>query len=68
MSLIRTLRGIGRLFYFAAYTSLRISQIILLNLIKGTDTDRAMRIRKSWARHLLPAIGVKMDVQGAIPD
>lgn len=62
------LRGIGRLLYFACYTSLRISQIILLNLIKGTDMDRSMRIRKSWARHLLPAIGVRMDVQGDIPE
>jgi lyso-ornithine lipid O-acyltransferase len=68
MTSLKFLRGLWRLFYFAGYTSLRISQIIFLNVLKGTDMDRAMRIRKSWARHLLPAIGVRMDVQGPIPD
>jgi lyso-ornithine lipid O-acyltransferase len=65
---MKTLRALGRLLYFAAYTSLRISQIILLNLFKGEDVRRAMRVRQSWARHLLPAIGIRIEVRGQAPD
>ncbi len=68
MSILKTLRAISRLLYFAGYTSLRIVQILLLSLMKGESLHRSMRIRKSWARHLLPAIGVRLDVQGKVPD
>ena len=68
MTIFKIMRAVLRLLYFAFYTMLRIAQIILLNLIKGEDMNRAMRIRRSWARHLLPAIGVRIDVQGKIPD
>jgi lyso-ornithine lipid O-acyltransferase len=62
------LRSIFRLIYFAVYTMGVIGKIILLNLIKGEDKVRSMRLRRAWARHLLPAIGVNMHVQGTAPD
>jgi 1-acyl-sn-glycerol-3-phosphate acyltransferase len=68
MSTFKTLRGFWRLLYFAVRSIYLISRIVLLNLLKGTDMKRAMRIRKEWVRQLLPAIGVRIDVQGNIPD
>jgi len=65
---MKKLRAIGRLLYFAFYTSLRIGQIMLSSLIWGVDIRRSMRIRQSWARHLLPAIGIRIQSSGTPPD
>jgi 1-acyl-sn-glycerol-3-phosphate acyltransferase len=65
---MKTLRALGRLLYFAVYTSLRISQIMLGNLLWGEDVRRAMRVRQSWARHLLPAIGIRIEMRGKAPN
>lgn len=65
---LKTLRGLWRLLYFACFSSLKIFQIISLNLIKGTDIKRSMHLRRSWARHLLPAIGVRIHMEGKVPD
>lgn len=54
--------------YFVFYTSVRIAQIVATSLIFGTDIRRSMRIRQRWLRHLLPAIGVRIQVRGAPPD
>lgn len=67
ISWLKYLRAIWRLLFFAIYTMLRVAQILILNLLKGNDMNRAMRIRKSWARTLLPSIGVRMDVRGTPP-
>lgn len=64
---LKYLRAFGRLLFFALYTLIRVAQILLLNLLLGHDLNRAMRIRKSWARTLLPAIGVRMHVEGKPP-
>lgn len=65
---MKTLRAIFRLLLFAAYTSLRISQIVLCSLVYGVDIRRSMRIRRSWARWLLPRIGIQMQVEGMPPE
>lgn len=65
---MKTLRAIYRLFFFAAYTILKSNQIVFANLFFGTDTQRTMRIRRSWVRGLLPPLGVRMHVEGAPPD
>lgn len=65
---MKHLRALFRLLYFALYTSIRIGQIILGSLIRGKDIRRSMRIRRSWARHLLPAIGVRLTTSGTPPD
>lgn len=65
---MKKLRALWRLLYFAFYTSLRIGQIILNSLIWGKDIRRSMRIRRSWARHLLPAIGIRLSTSGTPPD
>ncbi|MEO6039056.1 MAG: 1-acyl-sn-glycerol-3-phosphate acyltransferase, partial [Saprospiraceae bacterium] len=62
------LRALGRLLYFALYTSLKIGQIVLGNLWRGENIPRALRIRQQWANHLLPFIGVQATMQGDPPD
>lgn len=65
---MKKLRAFLRLLYFAFYTSVRIAQIIVGSLLFGTEIRRSMRIRQSWARHLLPAIGVRLQTSGTPPD
>lgn len=65
---MKKLRAFYRLLFFAGYTLLRIGQIILISLIKGTDQHRLLRIRRSWARRLLPCIGVVVETTGQAPD
>ncbi|MDX1912667.1 MAG: lysophospholipid acyltransferase family protein [Saprospiraceae bacterium] len=65
---MKQIRALYRLLYFVFYTLLRVGQIVLSSLLLGADMRRSMRIRKSWARHLLPAIGVRIDSQGTPPD
>lgn len=65
---MKTLRALFRLLLFVAYTSLRISQIIMSSLIFGEDIRRSMRIRQSWARWLLPRIGIQVHMEGSPPD
>lgn len=62
------MRAIARLLYFVFYTLLRVVQILVSSLFWGADIRRSMRIRQSWARHLLPAIGVRINVAGTPPD
>lgn len=68
MAFLKKFRALYRLLFFAAYTSLRISQIIITNWIRGENFDRSMRIRKSWARFLLPRIGISIEVSGVSPE
>ena len=65
---MKKLRAILRLLYFAFYTSLRIAQIMVSSLLLGMDIRRSMRIRQHWARHLLPAIGIRIRTSGTLPD
>lgn len=65
---MKKLRAMLRLLYFALYTSWRIGQIMLASLVLGANIRRSMRIRQRWARHLLPAIGVRLRSVGAPPD
>lgn len=61
-------RASSRLLYFALSTMVRIGQIIWPNLIHGENMRRTLQIRRKWARHLLPAIGVQLEVSGTPPD
>lgn len=65
---MKKFRATIRLLYFALYTSLKIGQIVFASLIFGTNIRRSMRIRQTWARHLLPAIGVRIRSEGTPPD
>lgn len=65
---MKILRASWRLCYFAFYTSLRILQIILYSVVLGKDLRRSMSLRQSWARHLLPALGIQIDMRGTPPD
>jgi len=65
---MKKIRALIRLFYFVGYTVLRVAQIMVSSLFSGENLQRSMRIRNSWARHLLPAIGVQIRTSGAPPD
>jgi 1-acyl-sn-glycerol-3-phosphate acyltransferase len=64
---MKKIRAVFRLLYFVAYTLLRVGQIVASSLLLGENMRRSMRIRKSWAEHLLPAIGVRASVSGRPP-
>lgn len=61
-------RALSRLLFFAFSTMVRIGQIIWPNLIHGENMHRTLQIRRKWARHLLPAIGVQLEISGIPPD
>lgn len=61
-------RAFFRLLLFATYTMVRIVQIVFLSLIKGEDPHRSLRIRRSWARWLLPKLGLQITTEGEAPD
>lgn len=65
---MKPLRAFFRLLYFALYTAARITQIISVSLIRGYRPTYSLNVRRSWARHLLPAIGVRLQVEGQAPD
>jgi len=67
-SSMKKLRACYRLLFFAAYLSLRIGQIVLLNVVRGVDIRRSMRIRRDFVRVLFPHIGIRMDKRGEAPD
>lgn len=65
---MKTLRAIYRLLFFAFYTIFKSNQMVLANLFLGADMRRTLHIRRTWARHLLPHLGIKMHVEGTPPD
>lgn len=65
---MKNLRAIYRLLLFAFFTVWKSNQIVFCNLLFGTDVRRSLRIRRSWARWLLPRIGVRMHMGGVPPD
>ncbi|MCC7466830.1 MAG: 1-acyl-sn-glycerol-3-phosphate acyltransferase [Saprospiraceae bacterium] len=65
---MKILRAIYRFLFFGLYTAWIVLQIGLGNWLFGKDIRRSMRIRRKWARRLLPAIGVKLTVSGTIPE
>ena len=42
--------------------------MLLMNAIKGKDLARTMRIRRRWARRLLPGLGIQINVSGQAPE
>lgn len=61
-------RGIFRLIFFFIYALLMISNLLISGLIYGRDLRRGIKIRQDWTRWFLPKIGVRMHIQGRIPD
>lgn len=65
---MKKIRALFRLLLFAGYTLLRIVQILGQSLALGADDRRSMRVRRSWARWLLPRLGVEVHSEGTPPD
>lgn len=65
---VKTLRLLARLLFFVGYTSLIVLEIWLKNRLQGPDIRRSMRVRRRWARNLLPAMGISIEQVGKVPD
>ena len=65
---MKTLRLLARLLFFVGYTSLIVLEIWLKNRLQGPDVRRSMRVRRRWARNLLPALGISIEQVGKVPD
>ena len=65
---MKTLRLVARLLFFLFYTTAIVAEIWLRGLLHGHNVRRAMRIRQRWARRLLPAMGIRIETEGAAPD
>lgn len=66
--MIKNLRGIFRLLYFALAASWLICRILWATFWKGENLERSIRMRQRWSRLFLPAIGVRVRSQGTPPD
>lgn len=66
--MIKKLRGVLRLLFFALAASWLILKIVTLSLLKGENLARSIRIRQRWSRLFLPAIGVQVRRHGAPPE
>jgi 1-acyl-sn-glycerol-3-phosphate acyltransferase len=65
---MKHLRACYRLLFFALYTILKSNEMLFANLFLGADMQRTLRIRRRWARVLLPRLGYRLQVQGTPPD
>lgn len=65
---MKTLRATYRLLFFVCYTIFISNRMALANLLFGKDMRRTLRIRQTWARTLLPHLGIKVHVEGIPPD
>jgi 1-acyl-sn-glycerol-3-phosphate acyltransferase len=65
---LQTFRGFYRLVGFLWLTSVTITKIIVLGLIKGKDIERAIHQRRRLAQRLVRFLNVKCEVSGTIPD
>ena len=65
---MKTARGFYRLVFFAVAALGLIVRIGLMNLLRGKNLRRSVRLRQAWARWFLPAIGVRIRVEGQPPD
>lgn len=62
------LRAVWRLAYLAFYTIWIVAGIMLVSAIKGYNPQYSMKRRRKWARHLLPAIGIDLTIEGTPPE
>ncbi len=61
------IRAIRRLLYLALYTIWIVGSILAVTAVRGYRPRFSMLRRRRWARHLLPAIGVEVTIEGAPP-
>ncbi|TNE63641.1 MAG: 1-acyl-sn-glycerol-3-phosphate acyltransferase [Bacteroidetes bacterium] len=67
--MIKRLRATFRLLYFAGFLVAIILYVQWLRWWSGVDMTRFLLIRQRWTRnHLLPTLGVRMQVEGTPPD
>jgi len=65
---MRLLRAGIRLLYFVGFAVAFIARVQLYFWLFGEDRDWAMRFRRRWVAHyLLPALGVRLRVEGTPP-
>lgn len=62
--MIKNLRGIFRLLYFALATFWLISRILWSSFWRGENLERSIKMRQRWTRLFLPVIGVRIRTTG----
>ncbi|MFK8161707.1 MAG: lysophospholipid acyltransferase family protein [Lewinella sp.] len=62
------LRGTLRLFFFFFGTLLYVIRYLAKALVTGHDMDRGLRLRKEWVGHLLRWMGVRIMMEGTLPE
>lgn len=67
LHLVKKIRLLWRLLYFAVYTSRIVVEIGLRNSLQGFDLQRSMRIRRKWANKVLFKVGVRIEEEGIPP-
>lgn len=65
---MNTLRAVFRLLFFAFYTIWMTTRMVLGNIFQGNDMRRTLRLRRIWARRLLPRLGYRVHIRGTAPD
>ncbi len=66
---MKTFRAGYRFVFFALFLIALILRILWLRFWAGEDTRRFLEIRQRWTRrYLLPVLGVRMKVAGAVPE
>lgn len=65
---MQTLRGFYRLIGFLWLTSVTITKILILGLLKGKDIERAIHLRRRLAQRLVRFLNVRCEVSGDIPN
>ncbi len=65
---MKNLRLAWRLCFAVVYTTLIVLEIWLRTVVGRADLRAAMQVRRRWARHLLYALGIRLDIVGLPPD
>ena len=65
---MNTIRAVYRLLFFAFYTLWMTGSMVWGNLFSGPDMRRTLRLRRTWARRLLPQLGYRIQISGEAPD
>lgn len=56
-----------RLSFFLFYTALIVAEVSLRNFVFRQPVPALMKVRRRWARNLLPGIGIRLRIEGDIP-
>lgn len=65
---MKRFRAWGRLLYFLVYITIRVLELIAVNLFNRSNILRSLKIRRSFVHHIFPVLGIRLKVSGTPPD